>query len=79
MRELFRNKTLNTKETHSFLSKKLIKTCLGFPLYTRSKTLNPTHHMGLGLSWKILQKNNLPDFRSIEPNFRSIEPDRIAQ
>ena len=28
--------------------------------------------MGLGLSWKILQKNILPDFRLIEP-------DRIAQ
>ena len=35
--------------------------------------------MGLGLSWKILQKNILPDFQSIEPNFWSIEPNRIAQ
>ena len=35
--------------------------------------------MGLGLSWKILQKNILPDFGSIESNSRSIEPDRIAQ
>ena len=32
--------------------------CIGFPLYTRSKTLNPTHHMSLGLSWKILQKKH---------------------
>ena len=35
--------------------------------------------MGLGLSWKILQKNILPDFRLIESNSQSIEPDRIAQ
>ena len=35
--------------------------------------------MGLGLSWKILQKNIQPDFWSIEPNFRSIKLDRIAQ
>ena len=75
-----RNNTGRRHERGILLSlKNLIKTCLGFPLYTRSKTLNPTHHMGLGLSWKILQKNNLLDFRSIEPNFRSIEPDRIAQ
>ena len=35
--------------------------------------------MGLGLSWKILQKNILPDFWSIESNSQSIEPDQIAQ
>ena len=35
--------------------------------------------MGLGLSWKILQKNILPEFRSIESNSRLIEPDRILQ
>ena len=35
--------------------------------------------MGLGLSWKILQKNILPDFRSIESNSRSIKPDRMKQ
>ena len=35
--------------------------------------------MGLGLSWKILQKNILPDFRLIESNSQSIEPNRIAQ
>ena len=35
--------------------------------------------MGLGLSWKILQKNILPDFWSIESNSRLIEPDQIAQ
>ena len=35
--------------------------------------------MGLGLSWKILQKNILPEFRSIESNSWLIEPDRIAQ
>ena len=35
--------------------------------------------MGLGLSWKILQKNILPEFRSIESKSRLIEPDRIAQ
>ena len=35
--------------------------------------------MDLGLSWKILQKKILPDFRSIESNSRLIEPDWIAQ
>ena len=35
--------------------------------------------MGLGLSWKILQKNILPDFRLIESNSRLIKLDRIAQ
>ena len=35
--------------------------------------------MSLGPSWKILQKNILPDFRSIESNFQLTEPDRIAQ
>ena len=35
--------------------------------------------MGLGLRWKILQKNILPDFWSIESNSWSIELDRIAQ
>ena len=35
--------------------------------------------MGLGLSWKILQKNIMPDFRLIKSNSRSIKPDRIAQ
>ena len=29
---------------------------------------------GLGLSWKILQKNNLHELRSVESNSRSIEP-----
>ena len=35
--------------------------------------------MGLELSWKILQKNIMPDFLSIESNSQSIESDRIAQ
>ena len=35
--------------------------------------------MGLKLSWKILQKNIMPDFLSIESNSQSIESDRIAQ
>ena len=35
--------------------------------------------MNLELSWKILQKNILPDFRLIESNSRSIVPNRIAQ
>ena len=49
------------------------KTCLGFPLYiegSRSETLILNR---LGLSWKILQKNVLPKFRSIESKLRSIE------
>ena len=33
----------------------------------------------LGLSWTNLQKNILPELRSIEPVFRSIEPGRKAQ
>ena len=35
--------------------------------------------MNLGLSWKILQKNILLDFRSIKSSSRSIKLDRIAQ
>ena len=35
--------------------------------------------MGLELSWKILQKNIMPDFLSIESNSQSIESDQIAQ
>ena len=35
--------------------------------------------MSLELSWKILQKNIMPDFLSIESNSQSIESDRIAQ
>ena len=34
--------------------------------------------MSLGLSWKILQKNILLDFRSIESDSRLIKPDWIA-
>ena len=34
--------------------------------------------MGLGLSWKILQKSIPPDFLSIESNSRLIEPVKIA-
>ena len=40
MREFFGYKTLDTKDAHSSLSlKSLIKTCLGFPLYTSSVLL----------------------------------------
>ena len=35
--------------------------------------------MGLGLSWKNLQKNIQPDFWSIESNSWLIKPDQIAQ
>ena len=50
------------------------KTWLGFFLLYLKQNINPTRHMGLGLSWKILQKNNLHEFRSIKSNFRSIKP-----
>ena len=34
--------------------------------------------MGLRLSWKILQKNILPEIRSIKSKLRSIEPGQNA-
>ena len=45
----FGYKTLNLQKRHTLLSlKSLIKTCLEFLLYTRSKILNPTCLLGLG-------------------------------
>ena len=47
LRELLGTKPQIQKKAHYFLSKSPIKTYLGSPLYTKSKTLNPTRHMGL--------------------------------
>ena len=52
--------------------------CLGFPLYTRRSRSETLILSGLGLSWKILQKIVLPEFRSIESKFRLIKPSRNA-
>ena len=52
---------------------------LGFSLLYLRQNIKSYTSNELGLSWKILQKNILPEFRSIESNSQSIEPDRIAQ
>ena len=58
--------------------KKQTKMWLGFSLLYLRQNIKPYTSNGLGLSWKILQKNNLYELRSIEPNFRSIEPGRCT-
>ena len=60
-------------------SRATLKTWLGFPLYSGKSGSETLILNGLGLSWKILQKYNLHNFRSIKPNFRSIESDRFTQ
>ena len=52
------------------------KTWLGFFLLYLRQNIKPYTSNELGLSWKILQKNNLHELWSIESNFRSIEPCR---
>ena len=49
-----------------------------FLLYLRQNIKSYTLN-GLGLSWKILQKNNLHELWSIESNSRSIEPGIFTQ
>ena len=65
-----------TKDSHT-QQKEQPKKWLGFSLLYLGQNINPTRHMGLGLSWKILQKNVLPEFRSVESNSWSIELGRI--
>ena len=52
------------------------KTWLGFFLLYLRQNIKPYTSNELGLSWKILQKNNLHELWSIESNFRSIKPCR---
>ena len=67
-----------TRDSHTQY-KITTKTWLGFFLLYLRETYNSTRHTSLGLSWKILQKNNLHELWSIESNFRSIEPCRFTQ
>ena len=55
------------------------KTWLGFFLLYLRQNIKSYMSNGLGLSWKILQKNNLHEFRLIESNSRSIELGRFTQ
>ena len=51
------------KKRHTLFSlKSLIKTCLGFFLYTMSKTLNSTRHMDLGWVGKFCRKTICTSF-----------------
>ena len=68
-----------TKDLHTQQNRATLKTWLGFSLLYLRQNIKPYTSNGLGLSWKILQKNILPEFRSIESNSQSIEQDRIAQ
>ena len=56
-----------------------LKTWLGFFLLYLRRNIKPYMSYGLGLSWKILQKNNLHELRLIESNFRLIELCRFTQ
>ena len=49
---------------------------LGFFLLYLRQNIKLYTSNGLGLSWKILQKNNLHELRSIESNFWLMEPCR---
>ena len=65
-----------TKDSYT-QQKELPKTWLGFSLLYLGQNIKPYTSYGLGLSWKILQKNVLLEFRSVESNSQSIEPGRI--
>ena len=52
---------------------------LGFSLLYLRQNIKPYTSNGPGLSWKILQKNNLHEFQSIKSNSRSIELGRFTQ
>ena len=52
---------------------------LGFSFLYLRQNIKPYTSNRLGLSWKILQKNILPEFRLIKSNSRLIDSDRIAQ
>ena len=49
------------------------KTWLGFSLLYLGQNIKPYTSKGLRLSWKILQKNILPEFQSVKFNSQSIE------
>ena len=51
---------------------------LGFSFLYLRQNIKPYTSNRLGLSWKILQKNILPEFRLIKSNSRLIDSDRIA-
>ena len=61
------------KDSHT-QHKEQPKTWLGFSLLYLRQNIKRYTSNGLGLSWKILQKNNLHKLRPIESNSRSIEP-----
>ena len=64
-----------TRDSHTYHINNL-KTWLGFFLLYLRQNTKPYTSYGLGLSWKILQKNNLRKVWSIGSNFRSMEPCR---
>ena len=59
--------------------KQPLKTWLRFFLLYLRKNIKPYTSNRLGLSWKILQKNNLHEFRSIKSNSQSIKPGKFTQ
>ena len=59
--------------------KKSPKMWLGFFLLYLKQNIKSYTSNELGLSWKILQKNNLHKLWSIKSNFRSIELCRFTQ
>ena len=53
---------------------------LGFSLLYLGQNIKPYTSNGLGLSWKIFQKNVLPEFRSVESNIlvpNCLEPNKL--
>ena len=68
-----------TRDSHTQqIEQRSKKTWLGFSLLYLRQNIKPYTPNKLEQSWKILQKNILSEFRSIEKT-QSIEPDRIAQ
>ena len=67
-----------TKDSHT-QHKEPPKTWLEFSLLYLRQNIKSYTSNGLGLSWKILQKNNLHDFRSVESNSWLIEPSKFNQ
>ena len=67
-----------TKDSHT-QHKEQPKTWLGFSLLYLRQNIKLYTSNRLGLSWKILQKNNPHDFRSVKSNSRSIKPSKLNQ
>ena len=67
-----------TKDSHT-QHKEQPKTWLSFSLSYLRQNIKPNTLNGLGLSWKILQKNNMHDFQLVESNSQLIEPGRFNQ